>query len=99
MRVLIKIGLFVMVVAFGIFIIDNSLSAVTSPCNCQNEHDAYLSCKEVCNEIGEDCLDTHFLYSGCEYRDCVTLWKFECEYSAEGYIQNEVTNCPDCYNW
>jgi hypothetical protein len=88
MSTLTKIGLFVLIVAVGIFLIDNSLSAATDGCKCVGDSsEVENECVDICwNIYGIDCLYVYEYDSGCEFWDCVTAWKFKCENGAYGYI-------------
>lgn len=98
MRNLAKIGIFILVVALGIFIIDNSLSAELQDCNCIDEYEAESECHDICWGIyGVDCLYTYEVDHGGEYTACVTTWRFKCENDARGYVFTEWDFCWDCY--
>lgn len=98
MKTLTKIGLFVLIVALGIFIIDNSLSGSMLDCYCSNDYEAMGECINICWDVYQvDCLDVYEYDRGCQYSDCITIWKFWCENNAKGYISTTWHNCWDCY--
>jgi hypothetical protein len=98
MKNLKKIMLSVAIVTLGIFLIDNTISASTETCYCVNGYEAAGECINICWNLYEaECVNVILWSHGCQYEDCVSFWKFECDNEAKGGLTTIWHYCWDCY--
>ena len=95
MKVLTKIALFVLVVALGIVLINNSLSASMQGCTCVFGINVEEECNEFCSEAHSECLYMYLSETGCQFGDCLAFWYMECDSRAKDYLITQE-ECPEC---